>query len=73
MRSRYSPNDLRRACSGGFGDLVDDLLEEDDAEVNAAGYVGQELDDEVFDGRAGQIGNGVGEGREPDCSPPLRP
>jgi hypothetical protein len=40
--------------------MVDDLLGEDDAEVNAAGHVGHELDDEVFDGRAGQIGNGVG-------------
>jgi hypothetical protein len=34
--------------------MVDDLLEEDDAEVNAAGYVGQELSDEVIDGCAGQ-------------------
>jgi hypothetical protein len=31
--------------------MVDDLLEEDDAEVNAAGHVGHELGDEVFDGR----------------------
>jgi hypothetical protein len=36
--------------------LVDDLLEENHAEVNAAGHVGQKLVDEVFKGRAGQAG-----------------
>src|ERR1039458_3781397 len=37
-----------------LGDLVDDALEEDDADVETSGHVGQELDNEVFDGRSGQ-------------------
>ena len=42
---------LRRRRSIGLGHLVDDSLNDDDLNVDVAGYVRQELGDEVVDGR----------------------
>jgi len=48
-----------------FGDLVDDALDEDNADVDVAGNVGEELGDEVVNGSGGEsdgvAGGGGGE------------
>src|SRR6185503_14009732 len=41
---------LWEAWGAGGGDLVDDLLDEDDLDVDAAGDVGEEFGDEVVSG-----------------------
>jgi hypothetical protein len=66
---RRASKDVNEQAKGSTATLFqafwppdNDALEEDDAEMNAAGHVGHELGDEVFDGSAGQIGDGAGEG-----------
>jgi hypothetical protein len=46
--------------------LVDDALDDDDLNVDVAGYVGQEFGDEVVDGGGGQAdGVALGAGAKP--------
>lgn len=45
---------LEGAAGIGVSDLVDDLLDEDDANVDAAGEVGEEFGDEVVSGGEGE-------------------
>ena len=45
------------------GDVVEDPLHEDDADVNAAGDVGQELGEEIVDGVEGIAGEDAVGGR----------
>ena len=56
---------LRLGGTFGFGYLIDDPLDQDYADVDVAGYVGDKLGDEVVDGRGSQVygraaGNGDG-------------
>ena len=44
------------------GDVIEDALHEDDADVDAAGDVGEELVDEVVDGVEGVAGEDAGDG-----------
>ena len=48
---------MERPIGSVSGDLVDDALDEDYADVDVAGDVGEELGDEVVDRGGGQAGD----------------
>jgi hypothetical protein len=58
----FGPRLLGPAGAVGAGDVVKDALHEDDADVNAAGDIGQELAEEIVDGVEGIAGEDTGDG-----------
>ncbi len=71
MGARFFALDcLRPRDAVAAGDVVEDALHEDDADVNVAGDVGEELVEEIVDGVEGVAGEDAGRrsrGRPGEC------